>query len=203
MHGLVEQHWLLHCALSLGFQVSVLSVKQAVYRRARCSHTVLWLISLRGQGHQPIQLLVPSLQTQDLCLCIKSNLSIWTAFSSWRKKWEHIRTHYTLPQMERESTLKTERYIWDKCTLLFEGLCRKSSSSFFFVFWGGVCALVTHEFHTKKHQHSVVPNLAQKMYLLGDKNNAKSSVVPNPIVLLNNKQMSVLSIHFYFWILGV
>ena len=61
MHGPVEQQWLLHSALSLGFQVSVLSVKQAAYRRARCAHTALWLISLRAQDHQPIQLLALSL----------------------------------------------------------------------------------------------------------------------------------------------
>ena len=67
MHGSVEQQWLLHCTLSLGFQVSVLSVKQAAYRRARCSHTVLWLIYLRAQDHRAIQPLVPSQNTES-CL---------------------------------------------------------------------------------------------------------------------------------------
>ncbi|KAK5847892.1 hypothetical protein PBY51_016984 [Eleginops maclovinus] len=57
MHGPVEQQWLLHCHLSPGFQVSALSVKQAEYRRARCSHTALLLIFVRAQDHQPIQLL--------------------------------------------------------------------------------------------------------------------------------------------------
>lgn len=87
MHGSVEQQWLLHCTLSLGFQVSVLSVKQAAYRRARCSHMTLYLSCLRAQGHQPIQLLGLSLRTQDLTgSLIRTSLWSGRAFRSWRGK---------------------------------------------------------------------------------------------------------------------
>lgn len=87
MHGSVEQQWLLHCTLSLGFQVSVLSVKQAAYRRARCSHMTLYLSCLRAQGHQPIQLLGLSLRTQDLTSSlIRTCLWSGRAFRSWRGK---------------------------------------------------------------------------------------------------------------------